>query len=155
MLKGLDYMISFTAKLTKPRIFLCIACVLIPFLIFSSVYITKQNKPEILNQKGETYAQRVAFLKQFGWECGEEESIKDTIIPNEFDNVYTSYNNIQLTLGFDLSNYKGKTVKLYTIKINNYPENSEYVYASVLVYEGTIIGGDIHSTELSGFMHSF
>ena len=156
MLRGLDFMIGFTAKITKTRFFTALAVILIPLLIFSATYISRMQKNTDINLEGKTSAQRVEFLKQFGWECGNtEETVKDTVIPSVFDNVYEAYNNIQLTQGFDLSKYKGESAKLYSIKINNYPANSEYVYATLLVKDGIIIGGDIHSTELNGFMHGF
>ena len=149
-------MIGFTAKITKTKIFIGIAILLIPLLTFSAIYINRINKPEIVNLNGKTSAQRIAFLKQYGWEANKDnEDEKDTVIPTKFDNVYDAYNSIQLSQGFDLSAYKGEKVKLYSIKINNYPKNSEYVYATILVKGDTIIGGDIHSTELNGFMHGF
>lgn len=157
MLKGLDFMISFTAKITKARFFTAIAILLIPLLIFSAVYITRTvDSEKIVTKAGANSEQRTAFLKQFGWEAdSSDETVKDTVIPSVFDNVYDAYNSIQLSQGFDLSEYKGKAVKLYNIKVNNYPQNSEYVYATLIVLDGVIIGGDIHSTELNGFMHGF
>ena len=157
MLKGLDFMISFTAKITKARFFTAIAVILIPLLIFSAVYISRaaENKKQVV-LAGATAEQRAAFLKQYGWEIdSSDETVKDTVIPNVFDNVYEAYNSIQVSQGFDLSEYKGKAVKLYNIKVNNYPKNSEYVYATLIVLDGVVIGGDIHSTELNGFMHGF
>ena len=146
---------GFILKLTKKRIVFALCVVLVPLLIFSATYLSKQNV-EKFKTKGETLSQRVAFLKQFGWQVEKStETVKDTVIPSEFDNVYSAYNNIQITQGFDLEKHKGKRAKLYNLKINNYPQNSEYVFATLLVIEGEIIGGDIHSTELNGFMHGF
>ncbi|MEE1002749.1 MAG: DUF4830 domain-containing protein [Acutalibacteraceae bacterium] len=150
-------MISFTAKITKARFFTAIAVILIPLLIFSAVYISRaaENKKQVV-LAGATAEQRAAFLKQYGWEIdSSDETVKDTVIPSVFDNVYDAYNSIQVSQGFDLSEYKGKAVKLYNIKVNNYPKNSEYVYATLIVLDGVVIGGDIHSTELNGFMHGF
>lgn len=150
-------MISFTAKITKARFFTAIAILLIPLLIFSAVYISRaaENKKQVV-LAGATAEQRAAFLKQYGWEIdSSDETVKDTVIPSVFDNVYDAYNSIQVSQGFDLSEYKGKAVKLYNIKVNNYPKNSEYVYATLIVLDGVVIGGDIHSTELNGFMHGF
>ena len=150
-------MISFTAKITKARFFTAIAVILIPLLIFSAVFISRTAENEkIVTKSGASAEQRAAFLKQYGWEVDfSDETVKDTVIPNVFDNVYEAYNSIQVSQGFDLSEYKGKAVKLYNIKVNNYPKNSEYVYATLVVLDGVIIGGDIHSTELNGFMHGF
>ncbi len=146
---------GFILKLTKEKVLVAVCICLVPLLIFSATYLKKNNKaPEILQAKTKT--QRIAFLNQFGWQVDKtSETVKDTVIPSEFDNVYKAYNNIQLSQGFDLQKYCGERVKLYNLKINNYPQNSEYVFATLLVREGKIIGGDIHSTELNGFMHGF
>ena len=146
---------GFILKLTKKKITFAFCVILVPLLIFSAVYLQKNNQPQI-ELTAKTRAQRVAFLEQFGWQVDKStETVKNTVIPSEFDNVYTSYNNIQITQGFDLQNHKGKSAKLYNLKINNYPQNSENVFATLLVIDGKIIGGDIHSTELNGFMHGF
>ncbi|MBQ2676319.1 MAG: DUF4830 domain-containing protein [Clostridia bacterium] len=150
-------MISFTAKITKKRIFVAALIILIPICILAS-YVTaaEQNQGYSFSRVGGTTNERIAFLAQFGWEVeGSSETVKDTIIPAQFDDVYEPYNLIQTNQGFDLTPYKGKTVKLYSLKVINYPENSEYVYATLLVYDNTVIGGDIHSTSMDGFMHGF
>ena len=149
-------MIGFTAKITKTRLFSAIAIILIPLLIFSAMYITKAKAKENVSLEANTTEQRIEFLKHFGYAVEDNsETVKDTSIPSEFDNVYDAYNSIQTAQGFDLSDYKGQTVKLYNLKITNYPKDSEYVYATLLVKDGIIIGGDIHSTSLYGFMHGF
>ena len=155
MLEGLDFMPGFILKLTKTKVLVVICIVLIPLLIFSATYLNKNNKLPVCVE-AKTNEQRIAFLKQFDWQVDKAyETVKDTVIPSEFDDVYKAYNNIQLSQGFDLQEHKGERVKLYNLKINNYPQNSEYVFATLLVKNGEIIGGDIHSTELNGFMHGF
>jgi len=155
MLKGLDFMPGFILKLTKGKVLVAVCMILVPLLIFSATYL-KKNSQSAISVEAKTKAQRIAFLKQFDWQVeGGSETVKDTVIPSEFDNVYKAYNNIQLSQGFDLQKHKGERVKLYNLKVNNYPQNSEYVFATLLVKNGEIIGGDIHSTELNGFMHGF
>lgn len=146
-------MFGFTAKITKRRILAAVLVILLPCLILLAVKINSVPKASI-NISAKTAQQRIEFLKQFGWECEtSSETVKDTVIPSEFDSVYINYNELQLSQGFDLTEYKGQSVKIYTIKVLNYPENSEYVYASLTVYDDKIIAGDIHSTALGGFMH--
>ena len=80
------------------------------------------------------------------------------IIPPEFDEVYEKYNAIQKEQGFDLTKYQGKRVKRWTYAIKNYPgyaADSGCIHANLLVYEGQVIGGDVCSVELNGFMHGF
>lgn len=103
----------------------------------------------------ETSEQRISFLKTFGWEINANPTeVREIIIPLEFTDVYTNYNDIQKKQGFDLEQYKGKRVKLWTYEVKNYP-NQPDVYANMLIYDGNVIGGDICSVELSGFMHGF
>lgn len=96
------------------------------------------------------------FLAQFGWQVGAEpnESV-DVTIPDTFDKIFSAYNQIQKQQGLDLSNYKRKTVKRYTYTVDNYPDYEGTVYANVLVYRGRVIGGDICSADVEGFIHGF
>ncbi len=149
-------MFGFIIRLTKTRLSVILAVILIPFLIFSSVYTYKISNKEDKSLEAKTLEQRVNFLKKHGFEAEKtSETKKQVVIPAEFDNVYLSYNSIQKAMGFDLEDFKGEKVNLYSLKITNYPKDSKNVYATLLVKKGKIIGGDIHSTELNGFMHGF
>ncbi|MEG1448231.1 MAG: DUF4830 domain-containing protein [Oscillospiraceae bacterium] len=99
---------------------------------------------------------RVNFIKSFGWEVATEpiETI-NVLIPVEFGDVYKNYNEIQKNQGLDLEKYKGKEVKKYTYEVTNYPKEKKYVHANILVYKNKIIGGDICSVKIDGFMHGF
>lgn len=109
-----------------------------------------------IQTQGETADQRIAFLAQFGWEVEPEPlEIRDIVIPEVFDEVYTRYNEIQKEQGMDLQPYAGKTCRQWIYRIINYPLSGEEVRAVMLVYEGMVIGGDISSVELDGFMTGF
>ena len=84
-------------------------------------------------------------------------AVCEVIIPAEFDDVYEKYNELQKEQGFDLSLYASKRVKRWTYEITNYTgyENTGFIHANILVYDGKVIGGDVCSTELNGFMHGF
>ncbi|WP_052446842.1 DUF4830 domain-containing protein [Candidatus Soleaferrea massiliensis] len=97
---------------------------------------------------------RVSYLKRFGWDISAEPTeVVSAFVPQEFDDVYTNYNAIQLKQGFDLSGYQGKEVVRYTYDVANYPDHPSNVKANLLVAGGKVIAGDICSTELDGFMH--
>lgn len=112
-----------------------------------------------LSYKAATGAERLKFISQFGWEVDEDPAeVSEIIIPEEFDAVYENYNTIQRAQGLDLSAYRGKRVKRWTYTIRNYPgyeKNSDCVRINLLVFDGLVIGGDVCSTELNGFMHGF
>ena len=96
------------------------------------------------------------FLAQFGWQVEDAptEEVKVTL-PEEFDKIFTAYNEIQRRQGLNLTKYKRKDVTRYTYTVTNYEGYEGKVYANVLVYKGRVIGGDICSADTSGFIHGF
>ncbi|MBQ2767526.1 MAG: DUF4830 domain-containing protein [Clostridia bacterium] len=106
--------------------------------------------------KVKTAEDRVKFLAQFGWEVKPEalEEVEVTI-PDEFDKVFAGYNEIQKNQGLDLGRYKNKTVMRYTYEITNYPDYDGRVLVNVLVYRNKVIGGDVCTADVHGFIHGF
>ncbi len=98
--------------------------------------------------------ERVEFLRQFGWEVESEPvEIAEVTVPEEFDKVYQSYNELQKKQGFDLSKYAKKNVQRYTYRITNYDGYEGEVLVSILVYKNKVIGGDVCSADANGFIH--
>ena len=107
-------------------------------------------------EKVKSNEDRINFLKQFGWEVdGTPVAEKEVVIPEEFDKIFVSYNEIQRKQGLDLSDFRKKSVMRYTYQITNYPDYDGKVYANILIYRGNVIGGDICSADLNGFVHGF
>ncbi len=107
---------------------------------------------------GETNEDRMTFISHYGWKVNEEPiEVREIIIPTEFDDTYKAYNDIQNSQGFDLNKFAGKRVKRWTYVVKNYNgyENQDCIHANVLVYDGKVIGGDVCSVRLDGFMHGF
>ncbi len=104
--------------------------------------------------KIKTAEDRIAFLRQFGWEVDQTpvEEVEVTI-PAEFDKVYKTYNELQRKQGFDLTKYLKKDVMRYTYRITNYPDYDGEVYVNILVYKKKVIGGDVCSADVNGFIH--
>ena len=105
----------------------------------------------------ETNEDRIAFLSQFGYKVSGEpiESVELTL-PDDFDRVFSGYNELQKAQGLDLTKYKGKTVTRYTYEVTDYPgREGEKIYANLIVRKNRIIAGDICSAEPSGFIHGF
>lgn len=95
---------------------------------------------------------RVAYLESFGWLVADEPaSVEEILIPETFDASYDEYLALQAEQGFDLTQYSGKTVKRYTYQVKNYPGLQEHIWASLLVYQKTIIGGEIYCSQGDGF----
>ena len=96
---------------------------------------------------------RVQFLKNLGWEISASPAESGQVrIPQTQNQVFSRYNDLQKSAGYDLSNHAGKTVMRYVYKVNNYPDATEPVYATLLVYKDQIIGGDITDTAAHGMM---
>lgn len=135
--------------------------------VFIAVFIFTQNgsngatasSKNGLTLKASNAEERIAFLAQYGWQVSEDPlEVSEVIIPYEFDDTYTEYNVLQNQQNFDLSDYKGMRVKRWTYEVLNYPshENSDgIIRANILVYDGHVIGGDVCSIELDGFMQTF
>ena len=95
--------------------------------------------------------QRVAFLKSLGWEVNASPTESSQVrIPDASGEMYDRYNALQKSQGYDLTPYSGKTVMRYVYKITNYPNATEPVYATLLIYKNQVIGGDITDTAAKG-----
>ena len=100
-----------------------------------------------------TTEKRVNYLADCGWTADPaSEQAQDVLIPVHFTPVYESYNELQRQQGWDLADYAGKTCTLYTYAVTNYPDKEQQVLADLYVYKNQVIGGDVHSTNLGGFM---
>ena len=136
---------------------LCLVAVIVT-VAFVPNYVKASAAPagEINYSKVKTNEDRIAFLKQFGWEVtGEAIGGESVTIPSEFDKIFGGYNEIQRRQGLDLSKYKGKEMMRYTYEITNYPNYEGKVMANILVYRGKVVGGDICSADVKGFIHGF
>lgn len=102
-----------------------------------------------------TNEDRVAYLESYGWtvEPGAI-AVEELLIPEEFDETYDQYLALQSGQGFDLTKYRGKRVKRYTYVITNYPTGEEGVQAGLLIYRDTVVGGEVLSPQLGGFIHA-
>ena len=97
---------------------------------------------------------RVAYLQSYGWEVSAEPlATEELLIPKEMDASYDDYLALQSGQGFDLSKYAGKRVKRYTYEITNYPTGETGILANLLIYKNTVIGGEVLSPQLDGFLH--
>lgn len=137
--------------------------ILIIVIVSASIYVlvngntsNQVNEHRVASHIVENNEQRINYLKSFGWNVSNEAvEVIDVAIPEEFNDVYKVYNKIQKEQGFNLEKYKGKKVKRYTYEVKNYPNNSQYIRANMLVYNNQIIAGDICSIRIDGFMHGF
>ncbi|MBR6771881.1 MAG: DUF4830 domain-containing protein [Clostridia bacterium] len=94
------------------------------------------------------------LLASLGWNIDPVPvETMEVVIPAEFSEVYEKYNELQKSQGFDLSKHAGKTATRWTLCINGHPSGEEEVYATLLVINTRVIGGDVCAARLDGFMH--
>ena len=107
-------------------------------------------------EKVKTAEDAAKFLSQFGWEVNSDDVEEvDVTLPSAFDKILTAYNELQMRQGLNLSKYKNKPVVRYTFTVTNYPGAQGPVLANVLVYRNRVIGGDICSADVTGFVAGF
>ena len=151
-------MFVMTAKLSKPR--LIAAGVLILAVVILVVVLVSGGGGGTAGTDapdGATNGARLAYLAGFGWSVnGTPKQTQQVRIPKSADDrVFSRYNALQKSQGFDLTAHAGKEATRYVYEILNYPDASAPVYASVLVLDGHIIGGDITDTAPGGAIHGF
>lgn len=154
------FIYSLKAKTVKMFGLICVALVgVIMLAAFVPGYVATSavaGDSEINYSKIKNNEDRIAFLKQFGWEVSPEETESEQVtIPSEFDKIFSGYNEIQKQQGLDLAKYKGKTMMRYTYDVTNYEGYEGKVQANILVYRGKVVGGDICSADVNGFIHGF
>lgn len=150
-------MFVMTAKLSKPKL---IAAGLVLVVTVVLILLLALSGKEALGQEscsGATNEERLAFLATFGWSVNAEPTESQKVkIPDTTDNeVFNRYNELQISQGFDLTEYAGKEAMRYVYEILNYPDATDPVYASILVCDGIVIGGDITDTAADGVIHGF
>lgn len=118
-------------------------------LIAGAMRGSRAMTAEIVTTAGE----RAAFLAECGWEVDPASETEQVIrIPERFTAVYESYNELQQQQGYDLRPFGGLDCTLYTYAVTNWPDDGQVVIADLYVYNDRVIGGDVHSTNLGGFM---
>ena len=143
-------MMVMTTKVDIKKILIVLAAVaaviLAVILLFGGNSDTPADTTAVSNNDA-----RVKFLEGFGWQVNASPTESSQVrIPQEQSEVYSRYNALQKSQGYDLSRYAGKTVMRYVYKINNFPGATEPVYATLLVYKNQIIGGDVTNTAAKG-----
>ncbi len=149
-------MMVMTAKVDLKKIMLIlagIAAVIVALILIfgGNGEAAATSAPSLATNDG-----RVQFLESFGWDVTTSPLQSTQVkIPEEMSDVFRRYNTLQLSQGYDLQEYAGKTVMRYVYEISNYPDATEPVLATLLVHKGDVIGGDITDTAPGGKIHGF
>ena len=95
----------------------------------------------------ETSQQRTEFLSKLGYTVTESEECEQIRIPMEFSEVYIRYNELQKRMGTDLLDYRGADCLRFT-----YHEADSSRLIGLIVYENRVIGGEVYTTAINGYM---
>ena len=153
-------MFIITAKIPRRKLALCAAtaaflccCALVSLLVPPDVQQTAAVS--LPTPKGIKHNEdRIAYLEHYGWQVSSEATaVEELQIPETFDESYTEYLALQNQQGFSLEQYAGKRVKRYSYEITNYPTGETGVIANLLLYKNTVVGGEVLSPRLDGFLH--
>ncbi len=97
---------------------------------------------------------RLAYIASLGWETEPDSETETSVtIPDCSEGAMKDYNELMRKADYDLSPYAGKSVVRYQYLLTNYPDCTDQVYLTLYVRHGRVIGGDIHTAALDGFMH--
>ena len=150
-------MMVMTAKVNLKKIILIIAAA--AALILAAILLMGGSEEKAVSTAAASMSgndARVQFLKNFGWDVTTSPTESSQVkIPKEHSDVFDRYNTLQKGQGYDLSEYAGKKVMRYVYQINNYPNASAPVYATLLISGGKVIGGDITDTSANGKIRGF
>ena len=146
-------MMFMTAKVDLKKIILILAVIVV--VIVAAIALLGQNDtPTAATAAVDTNDGRVQFLKSMGWEVTNSPVESGQVkIPKEASEVFSRYNALQKSQGYDLSQYAGKTVMRYVYKVAG--DTPDPVYATLLIYKNQIIGGDVTDTSATGAVRGF
>ena len=147
-------MFVMTAKVNKKKIYLALAALAV--FVVMMVMVFGGGEDTTPTAALSTNDGRVAFLQSFGWEVASSPTQSGQVrIPDNTSEVFSRYNALQKSQGYDLSQFAGKTVMRYVYKIKNYPGATDPVFATILLYKDQVIGGDITDTGAKGVIRGF
>ena len=143
-------MMMMTAKVNMKKILIALVAAAALILALLSFTKDKPADPATVTTMSDN-DNRVQFLSSLGWQVTTSPKEASQVkIPTEQTPVYSRYNDLQKSQGYDLTEYAGKTVMRYVYEVNNFPNAQQPVYATLLVYKNKIIGGDITDTAAKG-----
>lgn len=125
--------VSYKVTAKKTIMFLVAVAVAIVSMVVAVRFSRNQTGMTDLGNDFGNQTTRISYLNLCGLDA-ENEVQKDIKIPCEFSQVYQKYNEIQKQQGFDLSDYRGKSVRLFRYTAGDFT-------AELIVDEDNLIAG--------------
>ncbi len=149
-------MFVMTAKVNKKKLAIFAAAAVGLIVLLAFALGSNDSQPTGGQISIHSNDDRIQFLASFGWEVVTSPAETSQVrIPEKSSEVFERYNTLQKTMGYDLSEYAGKTVMRYVYTVKNYPGATEPVYATILICDNRVIGGDVTNTAAHGKIQGF
>jgi len=134
-------------------VFLSLA-ILIGLIVASGLGTSTDAMSDAVDFDGiRTNKDRLDFIAQFIPEIsGEACETSEFLVPEDFDRILMSYNEIQKAQGLDITKYKNKKVTRYTYELPSYEDYDGAVFINLIVYRGKVIACDVSSADPTGFV---
>lgn len=143
-------MLIVTAKLSKKKcaaaaiLTIVIAVLVVTLVVKADRQAKQQLQTPSEPQQVANNEERLAYLASLGWETEQTPvETQEVKIPETFPEILEKYNEFQKQQGHDLQPYAGKQVKRYVYEITNHPGGDGPYYATLFIYQGKVIGGDV------------
>ena len=137
-------MFVFSVKTSRRQLWICLICAATLAVILAAAFLWPAGAVKETAAKAAGQEEQIAFLRSLGWEVeGTGYQVREVLIPDEFDDVFTAYNELQKPAGMDLSPYRGRRLKCWSWRILN---GEEETLAHLYVYGDRIVGGDVTPT---------
>lgn len=147
-------MMIMTAKVDFKKIIIVLAAV-VGVILAMVLLLGGKETAQTAAPAADSNDGRVKLLEELGWQVSASPVEAGKVrIPEQPSELFSRYNDLQKSQGYDLSQYAGQTVMRYVYKVNNYPGATEPVYATLLVHKDKVIGGDVTDTGAKGVVQS-
>lgn len=132
-------------KSNKRSLFLSLLAVIILLTVILSIAVKDSGIVLDSDEKRRNYIASLEIALS-----DEPPEVKNIVIPSQFSEVYERYNELQKQAGFDLWEYRGEYAVQYSYTATGFADDT--VKVNLILYKERLIGGDIASTRLDGFM---
>ena len=96
---------------------------------------------------------RCAYLAALGLRAEPtSEEIREVLLPEDFDALLEEYNCLQLAQGWDLHAAAGRRCLCCSYDLVGFPDWDGRVIATLYLFRGRPIGGDLHTASADGFI---
>lgn len=143
-------MFVFSVKTSRRQLLSLLLCVVLLALILAAAFLWPVGAKETAaTVAASDNTQRIAYLQSLGYEVDLAYcEVREVLIPDEFDDVFTAYNAMQQQANMDFTPYQGQRLKCWSYRVLDGGEGE--TLAHLYVYRDKIVGGDVSETVSGG-----